>query len=925
MTVPQSPEVQVDLPVQVQTNKQAPDLVEQQAAMAPSAVLHAPHASPTDLVENPGMPPQQMPPKSAGLLGPTEITPTPEMHELVLDKADTSKLMPGNLPEPNPHDILDTRILVNSVKAQIDRQAVSVQRLKASSDMVLKILSAVEKVHPFVGVVVVAVKVAIDFEVKRRDNDGKVVALKSLMLDLAREINPIETSISKTHSDFLVKFEVVSNMLKDDIIKVVHGGPHERIINKDIAAVWEYMHWREGVKARHFVIAVRDYFYQKYKNMEVTETQAAIPDNDRISNEETGTGPAPQDIPDQQLRNRWAIEYISLARIESMLEAIDEDASGWISVVEANAFTSGCPSGYSVLEWLAYWASGFRIVSALYGQRIVELRAGITELSRTVQPGNLRHAQEYSSRWSWRYIDCLVCGVIQNSIHWQDYTTMEHFKDIVQNEERRLERALASFKYYIDGDNALQIVTNTPRIELYIFPLLYLVLKHHLDIIQRAQSAQLRRSELVHAMGTIETIAEAVQGRVGSLDAIFAGQRFVPKDQFSRAYDGMFSVSYKLHQDAILNTDSSLDPLYRSYDPRLFDMIFTREEEIQIAKDVTDGNRSGEESDDTESDDEDPSRSLRHPILCDKCGQTVRGLRYRCLECKIDTSSLDFCSACVDESVDMPEEGIHHLPSHDMMRTQLPLGFLEESRVLRVALEVVVYAAKAFGDAATVYCIMCKNEVARPCWHCAECPQEDAFLCDGCGRKELSMTRSTQHADGLGHTAEAGDSDEDAHARKSGDGDEDTRSEKSGGGEEGMQPGAAGDGDRDSRSDDGEHSHQSGDGLEGAHPDTTSRSGGDRDPDELGQRHEDAESSNIQGGDDASRGGEERTHEWWHFLVKVQQPRPETPPPRSAVEEQIAALKDQLEAFQQSFHARLDELRVEARGTALQADSSETK
>lgn len=43
---------------------------------------------------------------------------------------------------------------------------------------------------------------------------------------------------------------------------------------------------------------------------------------------------------------KWALEYISIRRMQPLLEAIDDDASSFITVSEINAFTSARP---------AYW------------------------------------------------------------------------------------------------------------------------------------------------------------------------------------------------------------------------------------------------------------------------------------------------------------------------------------------------------------------------------------------------------------------------------------------------------------------------------------------------------------------------------------------------------------------------------------------
>jgi hypothetical protein len=51
----------------------------------------------------------------------------------------------------------------------------------------------------------------------------------------------------------------------------------------------------------------------------------------------------------------WAIEYINVGRARSILEAIDDDASGFVTVNEINNFTQTRPRDWRcVLSSLAY-------------------------------------------------------------------------------------------------------------------------------------------------------------------------------------------------------------------------------------------------------------------------------------------------------------------------------------------------------------------------------------------------------------------------------------------------------------------------------------------------------------------------------------------------------------------------------------------
>ena len=69
--------------------------------------------------------------------------------------------------------------------------------------------------------------------------------------------------------------------------------------------------WRGSVKGRHFVMSLKDYYIEK---------AAGEPD--------AFEGP-----------DGLAITSINAARARSILEALDEDASGFVTVSEVNKFT----------------------------------------------------------------------------------------------------------------------------------------------------------------------------------------------------------------------------------------------------------------------------------------------------------------------------------------------------------------------------------------------------------------------------------------------------------------------------------------------------------------------------------------------------------------------------------------------------------
>jgi hypothetical protein len=81
--------------------------------------------------------------------------------------------------------------------------------------------------------------------------------------------------------------------------------------------------WRGSVKTRHFVMALRDYFHEKWGS-----SVQAVPN------------------PDNAGSDNWALAYLSVVRLQPISEAFDDDASGFVTVAEVNTFTTSRPPGW---------------------------------------------------------------------------------------------------------------------------------------------------------------------------------------------------------------------------------------------------------------------------------------------------------------------------------------------------------------------------------------------------------------------------------------------------------------------------------------------------------------------------------------------------------------------------------------------------
>ena len=75
-------------------------------------------------------------------------------------------------------------------------------------------------------------------------------------------------------------------------------------------------------KAREVVLALYDHYIQTF---DLTSVQRQA------------------DMSDALADDSWALEYITAVRLQSIAAAIDEDASGYVTVTAANRFTMARP------------------------------------------------------------------------------------------------------------------------------------------------------------------------------------------------------------------------------------------------------------------------------------------------------------------------------------------------------------------------------------------------------------------------------------------------------------------------------------------------------------------------------------------------------------------------------------------------------
>jgi hypothetical protein len=104
------------------------------------------------------------------------------------------------------------------------------------------------------------------------------------------------------------------------------------------------------------VLALRDYFSERLLATSAEErTLAAIKNIASSSSTETDSKKLEEiaQIVDEsaseakETGDRWTLEFISIYRIQPLIEALDDDVSSFVTVAEVNAFTAARPEGWS--------------------------------------------------------------------------------------------------------------------------------------------------------------------------------------------------------------------------------------------------------------------------------------------------------------------------------------------------------------------------------------------------------------------------------------------------------------------------------------------------------------------------------------------------------------------------------------------------
>ncbi|KAJ7347472.1 hypothetical protein DFH08DRAFT_699735 [Mycena albidolilacea] len=367
-------------------------------------------------------------------------------------------------------------------------------------------------------------------------NSGKGDLASARKLLSAELVEDVTAAVNKNFDNFSRK----SKQLADTILAAISDGA--KIRDKDLQTLWNDQGWKGSVKARTFVLSLNDYYENFRMNKDIPATESVVgsaPPSPILS-------PTSLEAPRPALSedDRWALSYINAVHLQPILEAVDDDGSGFVSVTEANNFALKRPKGWSLLQWVAFWAAGWHPTVTWYKNRIYNILYSMNSLLKLIHPANAQFADKYFAGPGIRRVERLLRSAQSAP---SKVFNDEHLKHIAEEfrtrEEDKLETKLEGLLYELDDSATIRGITGHRRIERYIFPLLYLLLGCHLDILQIACIHVLDEAEFNAMKSALSAVFAAVEERINSLEAVFKSKSLDVKDRIGHFAFGMVYIS----------------------------------------------------------------------------------------------------------------------------------------------------------------------------------------------------------------------------------------------------------------------------------------------------------------------------------------------------------------------------------------------
>ncbi|KAG1762169.1 hypothetical protein EDD22DRAFT_823696 [Suillus occidentalis] len=358
---------------------------------------------------------------------------------------------------------------------------------------------------------------------------------------------PLRNLLDENRALFMFKLDTQTSDIKDAIkdsetrIMWAFNSRFRRVKDPHLRYIWKEMKWTTSVKTLYFIAELHDYYMNRFTHLRrdapppeavsdasslvlrvpsPTPTVSVMSDSEGEDRELPAVDPAYHELPTVNPADRWCLKYLSVFYVPSLSEGFDGDANGLVSVREVNTFTSAMPLGWTLPKALAYWAAGWRLDSQYYHTRIEQVLNSMVYAQADVLPENRGCIATYLNSYVIDGIKRLVRSLAELGPEYSDPDLAQLTSQRREAQEETLATKLNIVKYEIDSKDSIKLF-GSGRIENFLLPLLYLVIRRHLQIMKLASTVILVERELESATQTIENILEGVSLRVEQLAGAF--------------------------------------------------------------------------------------------------------------------------------------------------------------------------------------------------------------------------------------------------------------------------------------------------------------------------------------------------------------------------------------------------------------------
>ncbi|KAJ6585554.1 hypothetical protein B0H19DRAFT_424284 [Mycena capillaripes] len=604
------------------------------------------------------------------------------------------------------------------------------------------------------------------FDLTRMGNDDRATeALKSM---LNRELDEdMDKAFEKHMALFEAKLKLQHQQLEDtiisardniagvvtstgeNIIDTLSGGAFKKVVDEELQGIWRAQGWKGNVKARNFALALNYFYVEKFTvraesgDVEGSDISDAGSDSestpDFLVQRPTSSAVAYQGLPTPATHkdDRWALAYIGVPYLIEIAEAVDDDGAGFISIHEANDFAHRRPKGWSLVSWVAYFAAGWHTSVTWYKNRIYNILYAMVSVAKRVKSANVEAVNSYLAGEELQRLELLLRSTRSTDRPVLEGTPLRSLTDEYQTEEAaKFEDRLKTLNYELDDVATIQLITKKRRVEHYVYPLLYQLLKRHFDILRLACMHVLEDSEFTIMSTSLASIFQVVDARKKRLKAIFKSHSLDVEERLEKFAFGMFqpvsddyprvprnnTIRTFVEDDAFKFSDEDLGPESDDDEEKAEGIIVTIDPNILRYR--TKKPRDGAESELTDV--------IAFKRYCDNCAESIYDTRLFCIQCMDDEylETIDLCSKCRESTP--RNEDVIHTRSHLLIKTYRPIHDGDMALMVPEAEVIANRVKKAFkARRPRQLCCCCGESVSPLFWVCTVCTQ-DTYVCKTC-------------------------------------------------------------------------------------------------------------------------------------------------------------------------------------------------